>query len=119
MEYLKVYALDEKPDQALKILQEGYLNTKAKTENLLYVVGYLYIDKNINVNKGIELLKSMLTGKHMVSGAFSKTDDEVNGEIAKGFFNLKNTKEAKIYLDKSLKINPKNEAALKLKALMN
>jgi hypothetical protein len=115
----KVYDLDEKPDQALKILQEGYFNTKARTENLLYIIGYRYIDKNIDVNKGIELLKSMLTGRHLVSGALSKTDDDVNAEIAKGFFNMKNTKEAKIYLDKSLKINPKNEAALKFKALMN
>ncbi len=115
----KVYDLDGKPDEALKILQEGYANTKAKTENLLYVIGYRYIDQNIDINKGIELLKTMLTGKHLVAGALSKTDDNVNAEIAKGFFNLKNTKEAKTYLDRSLKINPKNEAALKLKVLMD
>ena len=112
----KVYDLDGKPDDALKILQEGYLNTKSKTENLLYVIGYRYIDKNIDVNKGIELLKSMLTGKHLVAGALSKSEDDINAEIAKGYFILKNTKEGKIYLDKSLKINPKNETALKLKS---
>jgi tetratricopeptide (TPR) repeat protein len=114
----KVYDLDGKPDEALKVLQEGYLNTKAKNESMLYIIGYRYIDQNIDVNKGIGLLKSMLAVKHIVSGRFSKAEDDVNAEIAKGFFNLKNIKEAKIYLDKSLKINPKNEAALKLKALM-
>ncbi|MGF7079287.1 alpha/beta hydrolase-fold protein [Mucilaginibacter sp. UYCu711] len=114
----KVYDLDGKTDEASDILQKGYLNTKVKTENLLHVMGYRYIDKNIAVDKGIELLKSMLIGKHIVSGALSKADDDVNAEIAKGYFNLKNTKDAKIYLDKSLKINPKNEAALKLKALI-
>jgi hypothetical protein len=111
----KVYDLDGKADEALKILQEGYLNTKEKTENLLYVIGYRYIDKNIDVSKGIKLLKSMLTGKHITSGFLSKTDDDVNAEIAKGYFNLRSTKDAKVYLDISLKINPKNEAALKLK----
>jgi len=114
----KVYDLDGKTDQALKILQEGYLNTKAKNEGLLYAIGYRYIDKNIDVDKGIELLKSMLSGKHIVSGTWSKTDDDVNAEIAKGFFELKNLNGAKLYVDKSLKINPKNEVALKLKALM-
>ncbi|HMG07496.1 MAG TPA: alpha/beta hydrolase-fold protein [Mucilaginibacter sp.] len=114
----KVYDLDGKTDQALKILQEGYLNTKAKNEGLLYAIGYRYIDKNIDIDKGIELLKSMLSGKHIVSGTWSKTDDDVNAEIAKGFFELKNLNGAKLYVDKSLKINPKNEVALKLKALM-
>ncbi|MES2378485.1 MAG: alpha/beta hydrolase-fold protein [Bacteroidota bacterium] len=114
----KVYDLDGKPDEALKILQEGYLNTKEKNESMLYIIGYRYIDQNIDVNKGIGLLKSMLAVKHIVSGRFGKADDDVNAEIAKGFFNLKNTKDAKIYLDKSLQINPKNVAALKLKALM-
>ncbi|MFD2874201.1 alpha/beta hydrolase-fold protein [Mucilaginibacter ximonensis] len=115
----KVYDLDAKPDEALKILQEGYLNTKAKNESMLYVIGYRYIDKNIDVDKGIALLKSMLTGKHIVLGHWSKTDDSVNAEIAKGYFYLKNISQAKIYLNKSLKINPKNEAALKLQASLN
>jgi hypothetical protein len=114
----KVYDLDKKPDEALKVLQEGYLNTKAKNESMLYIIGYRYIDQNIDVNKGIELLKSMLAVKHIVSGRFSKTDDDVNAEIAKGFFALRNLNEAKLYLDRSLKINPKNVAALKLKELM-
>jgi tetratricopeptide (TPR) repeat protein len=114
----KVYDLDGKPDEALQVLQEGYLNTKAKNESMLYIIGYRYIDQNIDVNKGIVLLKSMLTEKHIVSGRFSKADDDVNAEIAKGYFALKNIKEAKIYLDRSLTINPKNAAALKLKELM-
>lgn len=49
----KVYDLEGKTDEALKILQEGYLNTKVKNEALLHVIGHRYIDKNIDVDKGI------------------------------------------------------------------
>ena len=114
----KVYDLDGKTDKALSTLQEGYEKTKAKDEGLLYTIGYYYIDKKIDVNKGIEILKSMLYDKHTVSSFWTKSNVEVYLKIATGYWELKNKKQAKIYIDKTLEINPKNDAALKLKALI-
>ena len=114
----KVYDLDGKTDEALKVLQDGYEKTKAKDEGLLYTIGYYYIDKKIDINKGIEILKSMQNEKHTVSSFWSKPNDEVYVKIATGYWELKNRKQAKMFVDKALKTNPKNEAALKLKALM-
>src|ERR1039457_7710744 len=114
----KTYDLEGKPNEALRVLQEGYEKTKAKNEGLLYTIGYYYIDKKIDINKGIEILKSMLTGKHNVSGFLSKPQDEVYSKIATGYWALENKKQATIFVDKALTINPKNETALKLKASM-
>ena len=114
----KVYDLDSKTDEALKVLQDGYEKTKAKDEGLLYTIGYYYIDKNIDINKGIEILKSMQNEKHTVSSFWKKPNDEVYVKIATGYWELKNRKQAKTFVDKALEINPKNEAALKLKTLM-
>ncbi len=115
----KVYDLDGKTDEALKILQDGYNKTKEKDEGLLYTIGYYYIDKKIDINKGIEILKSMLKDKHTVSNFWTKPSDEVYTKIAIGYWELKNKKQVKIFADKALEINPKNETALKLKASMN
>ncbi len=114
----KAYDLDGKTGEALKTLQEGYEKTKEKDEGLLYTIGYYYIDKKIDIKKGIEILKSMLNDKHLVSSFWSKPKDEVYSKIATGYWELKNKKEAKIFVDKALEVNPKNEASLKLKALM-
>ncbi|MEJ7823215.1 MAG: alpha/beta hydrolase-fold protein [Chitinophagaceae bacterium] len=114
----KAYDLDGKTGEALKTLQEGYEKTKEKDEGLLYTIGYYYIDKKIDIKKGIEILKSMLNDKHLVSGFWSKPKDEVYSKIATGYWELKNKKEAKIFVDKALEVKPKNEASLKLKALM-
>jgi predicted alpha/beta superfamily hydrolase len=114
----KVYDLEGKTGEALKILQEGYEKTKEKDEGLLYRLGYYYIDKKIDINKGIGLLKSMLNDKHTVSSFWMEPKDEVYSKIATGYWELKNKKEAKIFVDKALEVNPKNEASLKLKALM-
>ena len=80
----KVYDLDGKTDDAIKILQEGYDKTKKKDEGLLYTIGYYYIDKKIDIPKGIELLKSMLNTKHTVSAIWTKPTDEVYLKIATG-----------------------------------
>lgn len=114
----KVYDLDGKTDEALKTLQEGYDKTKEKDEGLLYAIGYYEIDKKIDINKGIVILKSMLNDKHTVSSFWTKSQDEVYAKIATGYWELKNRTQAKIFVDKALEINPKNEAALKLKALI-
>lgn len=114
----KAYDLDGRTDEALKVLQEGYEKTKGKDEGLLYIIGYYYIDKKIDINKGIEILKSMQNEKHKVSSFWSKPSDEVYSKIATGYWELKNKKQAKIFVDKALEINPQNETALKLKALM-
>lgn len=114
----KTYDLEGNPNEALRVLQEGYEKTKAKNEGLLYTIGYYYIDKKIDINKGIEILKSMLTGKHSVTGFWSKPEDEVYSKIATGYWELKNKKQANFFVDKALIINPKNETALKLKASM-
>jgi uncharacterized protein len=113
----KVYDLDGKTDEALKALQDGYDKTKAKDEGLLYTIGYYYIDKKIEIIKGIEILKSLLNGKHIVSTRWTKRSDEVYSKIATGYWELKNKKQAKLFVNKALEINPKNETALKLKTL--
>ena len=114
----KAYDLDGRTDEALKVLQEGYEKTKGKDEGLLYTIGYYYIDKKIDINKGIEILKSMLNNKHNVSNFWTKPSDEVYSKIATGYWELKNKKQAKFFVNKALEINPKNETALKLKALL-
>jgi hypothetical protein len=114
----KVFDLDGKTDEALKTLQGGYDKTKDKDEGLLYTIGYYYIDKKIDANKGIVILKSMLNNKHTVSSFWTKPGDEVYAKIATGYLALKNKKQAKVFVDKALEINPKNETALKLKTLM-
>lgn len=114
----KVYDLDGKTDEALKALQDGYDKTKDKDEGLLYTIGYYYIDKKIDINKGIEILKSLLNGKHVVLSRSIKPSDEVFSKIATGYWVLKNKKQAKIFADKALAINPQNETSLKLKTLI-
>ncbi len=114
----KVYDLDGKTGEALKTLQEGYDKTKEKDEGLLYTIGYYYIDKKADVNKGIVILKSMINDKHKVSSFWTKPSDEVYAKIATGYLALKNKKQAKIFAEKSLEINSKNETALKLRVLM-
>ena len=114
----KIYDLEGKTGEALKTLQEGYEKTKEKDEGLLYRIAYYYIDKKLDIKKGIELLKSMLNDKHTVSIFWTRPNDEVYSKIAAGYLELKNRKQAKIFVDKALEINPKNEAALKLKASM-
>lgn len=114
----KVYDLDGKTDEALKALQGGYDKTKDKDEGLLYTIGYYYIDKKIDIDKGIEILKSILNDKHSISSFWSKPSDEVYSKIATGYWELKNKKQAKIFADKALAINPQNETSLKLKTLI-
>jgi predicted esterase len=114
----KVYDLDGKTGEALKALQDGYEKTKDKDEGLLYTIGYYYIDKKVDINKGIEVLKSMLNDKHIVSTRWIKPSDEVYSKIATGYWELKNKKQAKLFVTKALDINPQNESALKLKSLM-
>ena len=60
----------------------------------------------------------MLTGKHSVAGFWNKHEDEVYTKMATGYLELENKKQARINVDKALTVNPKNEAALKLKASM-
>lgn len=114
----KVYDLDGKTDEALRVLQDGYDKTKEKDEGLLYTIGYYYIDKKIDINKGIEILKSLQNEKHKVSSFWTKPSDEVYSKIATGYWELKNKKQARIFADKALEINPQNETSLKLKVLM-
>lgn len=112
----KTYDLEGKSDKALAVLQDGYEKTKAKDEALLYTIGYYYIDKHIDIKKGIEILLSMVNEKHIVSLRYNKRSDEVYAKIATGYWELKNKKQAKIFVNKALEINPKNETVLKLKA---
>jgi predicted esterase len=114
----KVYDLDGKTNEALKALLNGYDKTKDKDEGLLYTIGYYYIDKKIDINKGIEILKSLLNDKHIVSSSWTKPNDEVYSNIATGYWELKNKRQAKIFVNKALEINPTNETSLKLKSLM-
>ncbi|MBS1670035.1 MAG: hypothetical protein JST94_01020 [Bacteroidetes bacterium] len=114
----KTYDLAGKPDEALRVLQDGYEKTKSNDEALLYTIGYYYIDKHIDIKKGIEILLSMENEKHTVSVRFIKSSDEVYAKIATGYWELKNKKQAKLFVNKALEINPKNEVVLKLKALM-
>jgi tetratricopeptide (TPR) repeat protein len=114
----KTYDLDGKPDEALRVLQGGYEKTKSKDEALLYTIGYYYIDKHIDIKKGIEILMSMENEKHIVSIRYTKPIDEVYAKIATGYWELKNKKQAKMFINKALEINPKNETVLKLNALI-
>ncbi len=91
---------------------------KTKDESLLYTIGYYYIDKKINIQKGIETLQSMLNDKHIVSSFWTKPSDEVYSKIATGYWELNNKKQAKVFVDIALKVNPQHEASLKLKALI-
>ncbi|MBO9684548.1 MAG: hypothetical protein J7502_18085, partial [Flavisolibacter sp.] len=116
IQLFKTYDLAGKPDEALRVLLDGYEKTKLKDETLLYYIGYYYIDKHIDIKKGIEILLSMENEKHTVSVHFIKPRDEVYVKIATGYWELKNKKHAKLYVNKALDINPKNETALKLKA---
>lgn len=77
----KVCDLDGKTDEALKVLQDGYEKTKDKDEGLLYTIGYYYIDKKVDINKGIEVLKSMLNDKHIVSTRWIKPSDGVYSKL--------------------------------------
>jgi len=114
----RVYDLDGKTDKALETLEEGYEKTREINEGLLYRIGYYYIDKKIDINKGIGILNSMLNEKHKVLSVWNRPKDEVYEKIATGYFELKNKKLAKIFIDKALMENPKNEAALQLKTLL-
>ncbi len=118
VQLFRVYDLQNKTNDALKILQEGFEKTKEKDEGLLYLLGYYYIDKKINVKKGIEILKSIQNEKHLFSGFLSKPSDDIFSQIATGYWELKNKKQAKMFVNKALEMNPKNETALKLKASM-
>ncbi len=60
----------------------------------------------------------MLNDKHIVSTRWTKPSDEVYSKIATGYWELKNKKQAKFFVNKALEINPKNETSLKLKSLM-
>lgn len=114
----KIYDLEDKPDEALRVLKDGYEKTKSKDEGLLYTIGYYYIDKHIDIKKGIEILLSMENEKHTVSIHWIKPSDEVYTKIATGYWELKNKRQARIYVNKALEINPHNESALKLKDLV-
>lgn len=114
----RTYDLQGKQEEALKILQVGYEKTKEKDEGLLYTIGYYYIDKKINIRKGIEILKSMQNEKHKVSIFWTKPSDEVYSKIATGFWEIKDKKQAKMFINKALEINPQNDTYLKLKASM-
>ena len=83
-----------------------------------YTIGYYYIDKKIAINKGIEILKSMLNDKLIVSTHWIKPSDEVYSKIVTGYWELANKKQAKLFVTKALDINPQNETAFKLKSLM-
>lgn len=113
-----VYDLDGKKEDALKTLLDGYEKTKDKDEGLLYTIGYYYIDKKTDIKKGIAILKSLLNDKHTVSSHWTKPKDDVYSKIAKGYWELKDKKQADIFVNKALEINPENENALKLKSLM-
>lgn len=118
VQLFRVYDLQNKTNDALRILQEGFEKTKEKDEGLLYLLGYYYIDKKIDIKKGIEILKSVQNEKHVFSGFLSKPSDDILSKIATGYWELKNKKQAKMFVDKALEMNPKNETALKLKASM-
>lgn len=107
----RVYDLDGKTEKALEILKEGYEKTRERNEGLLYRIGYYYIDKKIDINKGIGILNSMLNENHKVLSVWNRPKDEIYEKIATGYFELKNNKLAKIFVDKALMANPKNEAA--------
>jgi tetratricopeptide (TPR) repeat protein len=114
----KIYDLQGHTNKALSVLQEGYEKTKDRDEWLLYTIGYYYIDKKIDIKKGIEILKSILNEKHTFLGFITQPKDEVCSKIATGYWELKDKKQAKIFLNKALEINSQNKNALKLKALI-
>jgi tetratricopeptide (TPR) repeat protein len=114
----RVYDAQGQINEALKTLEEGYEKTKSTNESLLYPIGFYYIDKKIDLKKGIKILQSILNEKHTFFGFLSQSKDEVLSKIATGYWELKNKKQAKIFLDEALEINPQNENALKLKAVI-
>ncbi|MEJ7823449.1 MAG: hypothetical protein WKF85_14085 [Chitinophagaceae bacterium] len=112
----RVYDIQNKTKDALRILLDGYQKTREEDEGLLYLLGYYYIDKKIDVKKGIEILKSVLNEKHKFSGYLSEPSDEILSKVATGYWELKNKKQTMLFVNKALELNPKNETALKLKA---
>jgi len=105
-----------KSREAAKVLEDGYEKTKEKDEGLLYTLGYYYIDKKLDIQKGIATLLSLLNDKHTISPTYVKSADEVYTKIVAGYVELKNKKQAAIFLNKALAVNPQNEAAQKLRA---
>ena len=111
----KVYDLQGKKNEALKALQTGY--DKTRDTMLLYTIGTYNIE-NGNVGRGIEILKSLLNSKLTGATGWSKPTDELYTNIATGYWKLKNKKQAKLFVNKALGVNPSSEAALKLKAVI-
>jgi hypothetical protein len=116
VQLFRVYDMQNKTKDALRILLDGFEKTKEKDEGLLYLLGYYYIDKKIDIKKGIEILKSVQNEKHMFSGFLSKPSDEILSKIATGYWELKDKKQSMLFVNKALELNPQNETALKLKA---
>lgn len=112
----RTYDMQGDTSEALRTLLRGYEKTKERNKGLLYRIGYYYIEKKIDIRKGIEILSSTLNENQAGMGIWNRPKDEVYEKIATGYLELNNKKQAKKFIDKALAANPKNENALKLKS---
>jgi len=116
----KTYEKRGQDSKALKILEEGNVETKNKCDGfLLYRIGSYKIEKNININEGINDLKTLLSEikKNKIS-TYMMSNDAIYVELAKAYWTQKDKKNAKENLKKALEISPTNNDAINLQALI-
>ncbi len=107
--------------KALETLEEGYEQTQSKGGGfLLYRIGTVRIEKNLDVKAGIGTLKTLLSQvrQNTVMTVFIPTD-KIYAEIAKGYWKLKDKKQARENLRKALELNPDNPEARELQKKLN
>lgn len=110
----KVYYKQKAYDKIFLTLQEGYETTNAKYLLMRYALYSFHIGKKNDMKKGIEALNKLVS---LPKSENSFLNPEQPKELiyllyAQNYWKLKNKKESKKYLKKSLEINPNYESAL-------
>jgi len=113
------YEKQGQDSKALKVLEEGNAATKNMCDGfLLYRIGTFKIEKHINIKDGINDLKTLLSELKQNQVTLVESNDAVYLEIAKGYWMLKDKKDARENLTKALEISPTNNDAKALQTLI-
>lgn len=106
----KAYYRQQAYDKIFFTLQEGYDFTKAEDLLLRYALYSYHVGEEDDVKKGIDALDKLISlpkGENT-----SLAPEQIYLAYAQNYWKLKNKKESKKYLKKSLEINPNYESAL-------
>lgn len=115
----KTYEKRGQDSKALQILEEGNVVTKDKCDGfLLYRIGKYKIEKNININEGINDLKTLLSEVKQNKVSSFISNDEIYVELAKAYWKQKDKKNARENLAKALEISPTNNDVKALQTII-